>query len=551
MGKHIIAFLFFNYLSVSALIAQQNKVDYKKFSQYVNTAESYFPDSVALSILYAKEAYKVIEKEGNRDSSIKVLNILSKAYLAAGQYNDAISYSLELLKLGEITDNKVLTAKSYLRIGDCYRSLLHFKDALHFHNLAIEKFKIIDDERLLSSAYNHVGATYFENGLYEEALDYFQKAYNILQINADTLELAIIYNSFGIVYSQMGNYIEAKSNFLKALRIFKNYKVEYNIASVNNNLGKLYVELSKLNTAEEYLFNCYNYLKKKPSAELQMNNLQSLINLYDSKKDYKNAYNYLQQFLILHDSIRKKEIVQKVEQFRVVFDVEKMEKDLLIANKQNQIKAKNIRIIMILSLGGGIIAILFLTLLYIRNRQSKTRLLVSEKEKEISLLKLSKIEEEKKRVNENFKAELAFKNRELTSTTMHIVQKNSLINDIRDHLNKMKLSSKINERIVLDIITEIDQNVLLDKDWDVFVKHFKDVHPGFFDLLIKEHPDLTSKEIRYCAYSRLNLSLKEIATILNITTRGVEKARSRIRTKLDLSKDVDLNIYLQKFGKNQ
>ncbi|MCG8410581.1 MAG: tetratricopeptide repeat protein [Bacteroidales bacterium] len=550
MLRTVIAILLFFILFCNNSFANKNEEDYKNFDKYISLAQKHISDSVALSILYAKEAYKIIENEGNIKFSVKALNILSTAYQIVGRYNDAISYSMELLKLGEIVDDQELIAKAYLRIGDCYRALLQLKDALYFHNLAIEKFLKLEDEVHLAVAYNHLGATCFENQMYEDAFGYFEKSYKILIENKDTIGIASSYNSLGIIYSQLGNYIEAKNSFLKSLQIFKKYKANYNIASINNNLGKLYIELGEFNIAEEYIHKSYEYSKKKSLIELKINNIQAYIHLYEKRKDFKNAFDYLHQFLILNDSIRKNEVIRKVEQIRIAYDVEKMEKDLILANKQNLIKEKNIRIIIILSLGGAIIAILLLTVLYIKNRQSKTKFLVIEKEKEISELKILKVQEEKKRVKEKFDSEIDFKSRELISTTMHIVQKNELINDIRTHLDKMKLKTQKNEKIVSEIINEIDQNVHLDKDWQEFVKHFKDVHPNFFKQLIETHPDLTSKEIRYCAYSRLNLSLKEIALILNITTRGVEKARSRLRSKLNLNKEVDLNIYLQSFGKS-
>ena len=547
MEKLYIIF-FIGILSLQNLYAQQT-VDYKKYTDYMTKAELCFSDSVALSILSAKEAYKLVEKNGSKDSTIKVLKFLSKAYQSSGQFNEAISYSLELLRLGEKVNDNLIIAKAYLRIGDCYRSLSRLNDALHFHNLAIEKYNDINNKEYLAQAYTNVGATYFENGLYDEALECFQKSHDIFVVCNDTIRLGIVYNSFGIVYSQIGNYIEAKNNFLKALNVFTKYNIGFNCASVSNNLGKLYIELGELLTAEEYLNKSKEYLIEKPNIELELVNLMAFISLHEKKYDYKKAFNCQRQLMTLNDSIRNKEIIQKVEQYRIIYDVEKMEKDLELSYQQNLIKEKNIRIIIILFLGGSIIAILVVVLLMIKNRQAQTRLLVSEKEKEISLLKVANIEEEKKRVNEKYKVELDYKSRELISTTMHIVQKNRLKKVIRNDLESMKLVSKDNECIVQGIIKEIDQSALIDKDWEEFVKHFKDVHPDFFDQLIKKHPDLTSKEIRYCAYSRLNLSLKEIAAVLNITSRGVEKARSRIRAKFDLPKDIDLNIYLQTFDK--
>jgi tetratricopeptide (TPR) repeat protein len=548
MTKFLSVFFIVIIFQYNNVFAVNTKEKDAKIEEYIQLAQQYQNDSVLKSILYAKEAYKIIAKDGNQEQSIKILNILSYTSQLIGRYNEAISYSLELLKIGDSTNDKELIATSYLQIGNSYRALLRFKDALNFHNLAILKYKELGDELLLASAYNDFGATCFENEMYEESLDCFEKSHHIFLEKKDTLNLARVYNSLGIIYSELDNLIEAKRYFLKSLRIFEERKQYNNVASLDNNLGKLYIELGEFEVAKEYLLKADNYSTEKNLIYVQLKNRQVYTELYKKQNNYKNAFNSLEHFIALNDSVRQKEIVQKVEQIRIAYDVDKMEKDLVLAKKHNLIKEKNIRIIIILSLGVFIIGLLLMIVLVIRNKQSKIKLLVIQKESEIANLKIAKIEEERRRVKEKFDIELAFKNRELTSTTMHIVQKNELINDIKNHLNGMEFQTSENTNIVKNIINEINQNVLTDKDWDVFVKHFKDVHPDFFDNLIKEHPTLTSKEVRYCAYSRLNLSIKEIAVVLNITNRGVEKARSRIRSKMTLSKDVDLNLYLQTFG---
>ena len=549
MSKYLSIFFIVIIFQYNNVFAANTKGKDAKIEEYIKLAQQYRTDSVLKSILYAKEAYKIIAKEGNQEQSIKILNILSYTSQLIGRYNEAISYSLELLKIGDTTNDKELIAISYLQIGNSYRALLRFKDALNFHNLAILKYKELGDELLLASAYNDLGATCCENEMYEQALDCFEKSHNIFLEKKDTLNLARVYNSLGIIYSELDNLIEAKRYFLKSSRIFEERKQFNNVASLNNNLGKLYVELGEFEVAKEYLLKSNNYSAEKNLIYVQLKNRQVYTELYKKQNNYKKAFYSLEHFIALNDSVRQKEIVQKVEQIRIAYDVDKMEKDLVLARKQNLIKEKNLRIIIIMLLGVFIIGLLLMIVLVVKNNQSKSKLFISQKEKEISDLKITKIEDERRRVKEKFDTELAFKNRELISTTMHIVQKNKLINDIRSHLNVMKLKTKENEIIVQDIVNEIDRNVLIDRDWEIFVKHFKDVHPNFFDNLLKAHQDLTSKEVRYCAYSRLNLSAKEIATVLNITIRGVEKARSRIRSKMNLSKDIDLNIYLQTLGK--
>jgi len=521
-----------------------NEKELNTIEDYLKKADSLNKDSVSLSIIYAKEAYKLSSEVGDYNNSIRALRLLSLSSQRIGQYNEAITYALEILKLGDATNDNGLIAYAYTEIGNCYRLLTKFKDALNFHQLAIEKYQTIGDSSMLASAYNDLGATYFENKYFDKALNSFNKSLQINQAMEDTSGLGTVYNSLGIIHSQIGNTIEAKRYFLLALTIFQRRDQLDNVARIENNLGKLYIKTGDYNIARQYIQKSYAYSSKNSLMQLLMNNYRVNVELYIKTNDYKQAFQNLENFIALHDSLKNESILKKVEQVRMVYEVDKMEKDLILARKENQLKAKNLRVTIFLSLGVFIIAILVVIVLIIRNRQASSKLLISKREKEITDLKVTKISDERKAAKEKYELELAFKNRELTTTTMHIVQKNELINDIRNHLSKMKLGSKANERIVNDIIQEIDHSVVLDKDWELFVKHFKDVHPKFFNNLLQEHPDLTSKEVRYCAYSRLNLSLKEISAVLNITTRGVEKARSRIRSKMGLTKEVDLNTYL-------
>jgi len=78
----------------------------------------------------------------------------------------------------------------------------------------------------------------------------------------------------------------------------------------------------------------------------------------------------------------------------------------------------------------------------------------------------------------------------------------------------------------------------------VFKTYFEEVHNDFISRLKEKHSGLTPREIHLSAYIRMNLSSKEIASLLNITYRGVEISRYRLRKKLELSREVSLSSYL-------
>jgi len=83
-----------------------------------------------------------------------------------------------------------------------------------------------------------------------------------------------------------------------------------------------------------------------------------------------------------------------------------------------------------------------------------------------------------------------------------------------------------------------------DRDWDVFEKSFNESHGNFFKKLKADYPTLVPNDLKLCAYLRLNMSSKEIASLLNITTRGVEIRRYRLRKKLNLPTDKNLSEFL-------
>ena len=78
----------------------------------------------------------------------------------------------------------------------------------------------------------------------------------------------------------------------------------------------------------------------------------------------------------------------------------------------------------------------------------------------------------------------------------------------------------------------------------MFREAFNNVDRGFIKKLKSLHPNLTPKDLRLCAYLRLNLVSKEIAPLLNISARSVEIKRYRLRKKMNLPHEKSLVEYI-------
>ena len=117
--------------------------------------------------------------------------------------------------------------------------------------------------------------------------------------------------------------------------------------------------------------------------------------------------------------------------------------------------------------------------------------------------------------------------------------------DIKNDLEAVKDKSD-NQKKVNSIQNKINHIIDAKDNWKVFETTFKEINNDFFQQLLEDHPTLSSKDLKLCAYLKMNLSTKEIAPLMAISVRGVEIHRYRLRKKLDLKSGKNLSKYLIK-----
>ena len=148
--------------------------------------------------------------------------------------------------------------------------------------------------------------------------------------------------------------------------------------------------------------------------------------------------------------------------------------------------------------------------------------------------------------NEQLQADLASKSRELANSAMNIVYKNELLQKISHEITLLKDSSgkRLSEDQLRKIQKVIDDGMSDERDWNLFESSFNEAHESFFKKLKAQHPDLVPNDLKLCAYLRMNMNSKEMASLLNISLRGVEIRRYRLRKKLNLEHDKNLVEFL-------
>jgi DNA-binding CsgD family transcriptional regulator len=148
---------------------------------------------------------------------------------------------------------------------------------------------------------------------------------------------------------------------------------------------------------------------------------------------------------------------------------------------------------------------------------------------------------EKEKISE----ELDYKNKELTTNVLYLLKKNEMIASISQQLNV--LMAKMGEestRNLRGIINQLDKETEEIDAWKEFELRFKEVHSDFYQKLSRDYPLLTAQELRLCAFLRLNMTNKEIASITFQTTESLKTARYRLRKKLGIDRDENLVAFL-------
>jgi len=189
--------------------------------------------------------------------------------------------------------------------------------------------------------------------------------------------------------------------------------------------------------------------------------------------------------------------------------------------------------------GFGLIAFILIPLIQ-RWRHKSEKIIITEKNKlELKM----KDEQISFLANEKLQSELDHKNDQLTSTAMQLMKNNEFIQQIQEKISKT-LNEGSKDQELRNIIKTIDKELSNNDSWDQFAYHFDQVHGNYLEKLSKSNIHLSPREIKLAAFLRMNMSSKEISKLLNITTRGVELARYRLRKKLKLTREQNLVEYL-------
>lgn len=185
--------------------------------------------------------------------------------------------------------------------------------------------------------------------------------------------------------------------------------------------------------------------------------------------------------------------------------------------------------------------ILLSVIIWFFTRQNRKHVLIQKHLRDKHSLALERSEREIVQLrNDKLQTEINFKNQELGSSTLHLLQRGKVLSKIKEEL-MAENQATLDTKKVIRLINEVERS---EDDWDRFAVHFDHVHSNFLAKLKGKFPTLTANELKLCAFLKMNLSSKEIADLMSISLKAVEVGRYRLRKKLQIHTEVNLHDFL-------
>ncbi len=485
------------------------------------------------AIDFFEKASKIFVNGNDRIGHIKSLQATGVAYIRIQEYGNANSALLQALKkVKDTKESKTLLAAIYGNLSIISDKLQEYEQSARYMKSALNIWNEIKDPFEIGKAYHNLAWNQeaLENN--DSAIYYFNKAIDIFQQNDLPNMVTKLYMSLSSFYSIYKEYDKAEFYIIKALSDTTTVQNPREIAYGKKRLADVKFVKGEFDTTLVLL-----YEAEKIEKEIKNNfglggTYEFISDVYFEKEEYKEALEYFRLYQKYETEALNETKMKQILTLQAKYDTQQKE------NKINQLrleaeKAQQRRSLYIVIFSATIL-ILLIVLIHKRiTSRVKQNLLLSERN-------LAEME------LEQALAEISTQKGLLNKHIQNIVNKNELIEELQANLEIASDQQKTYEYETA--FQEIAQfKILTNDDWLIFTGHFDVIQPGYRNKLRNEFPNLTEAEQRLFIMLSLKLSSKEIASMLAISGSSVKKARNRLRKKLQLSEEVDLQEYVNDF----
>lgn len=504
-------------------------------------------DSTNEALVYANEAYLLALKTGNKPAQITSLLNLSEGYLYNDSYEQSLEYAFTTLDLSRSLKSDPDIANAYTNLGWIFYDTENGNFALQYHRDALGLYQKTGNKAKQATALNAIGLVFQLKNEYDSARKFFDQSLQMAQAENLPGTISAAYNNIGICENARGRYTEAVNFFRKALDIeSQRPDAPLSQAETLNQLAYSWVMLKNYPEAEAILKQSRTLIENASSntkKEKLLDNLNISSQLYQALGNYKQAFTDLQEYTNVRNQIVTRNKSDAVAALKTKKETQEKETELreLAAEKQLRAFQRNV-------LALCIVLIIIIGLLFYSKLKQKQR-----KEKELEEIKQALIRKDLDNTlleKAALQDKLKYKDSELKNYALFISQRNELVRSFIEDLSELKLEGEGKKESLTrfnKMMQKFQHDLDINKEAQDFNLSVDEIHKDFFFNLLQKYPELTENERRLCAQIRLNLSIKDIASLNNISVKSAEMARYRLRKQFNLEHGDNLNDFLKQF----
>ena len=481
--------------------------------------------------------FRQLMEERDTLNSISVLLDQAQTYGHQARYKDSYDKLWKALLLADEAGLEQAKAYIYLYLGRYYSFYKRRRKAVEYFDLSLQTQKKLVEENRIDPAYladsyyafcsthrelrepqlgrlyldsclqfhdpgiSRIDSSYLqfekafllkEDGTYDEAIQTLRSVIPWMQEHNPGYQ-TLVYAYLGDAYHARGDFAQSEQCFKTALDISSTYQSHIDFTpTVHQRLSDLYFDQADLDAA-------YAQLKRVKELDERF---------FDSRSQNNRP------LLEIQDAFRlEKELQDRREKEQKLTELENEERVLFLQ--------RTILIVSIIFL--SLIGIIYFN--HVRSKHKTEKQLIQKKQ-ELEIQKANEI--------------VALKNRELSASTLKLIQKDEFINTLKDKLSQNEDSMSIREvKRALNTISVGNEH-----NWKEFEARFIDVNKDFYTRLKDKYPDLTQGDLKLCALIKLNFSSKDMAKLMGISVESVHTTRYRLRKKLGLTRKVNLTEFI-------
>ena len=458
------------------------------------------------------------------------------SYGRQANFPAALRYFLLALPVAERLGDSVQLAKLLSNIGMIHSMQRLPRKSLPIYTRALHIYQQNKDRDGEADTYFKLGEAYGRLKQYDLGTDYIKKSLTMYKSLGKTLDYGIVLSGLGWILHQQGRYAESIPYDQECLRIMETNAYQDGMGNALNRLAISHLEMGQYALAEQQGLRALAINRAIDNWQQIKNTELTLFRLYTALGNRTKAEVHFTDFEAAQDSVLGQQRTQALADVETRYQTQLKDQQIASLHQRTQLQ----RYLLYAGAAGGLLLVVVLGLLYNRYqlRDKEKKAIQQQQQTERALNQTQQ---------EKLQLELDFKHRELASSALLAYQKNEMLGELKQKVEELLPETDKTQRSKVTSIQKfIQSNLQFDEDWIAFQLHFKEVHPRFFEQLQTHHPDLTPNELKLAAYTRINLSNKEVARLLNVNTSSVEMSRYRLKKKLNLDSHSSLTDYIQR-----